>query len=130
MFIDSSALVEILIDAPGRQDLLDRMATSQTPFSTSATVLYETTVVITSRTGKTVAEASDFVSEFLIELNAEILPATRETGLAAIDAFARFGKGRHPAKLNFGDCFAYAGARSAGMPLLYVGNDFAQTDLA
>jgi ribonuclease VapC len=130
MFIDSSALVEILIDAPGRQGLLDRMATSPTSFLTSATVLYETTVVITSRTGKTVEEASNFVSEFLTELNAEILPATRETGLAAIDAFARFGKGRHPAKLNFGDCFAYAGARSARMPLLYVGNDFAQTDLA
>jgi ribonuclease VapC len=130
MFIDSSALVEILIDAPRRQDLLDRMAISPTPFSTSATVLYETTVVITSRTGKTVKEAYDFVSEFLTELNTEILPATRDTASAAIDAFARFGKGRHPAKLNFGDCFAYAGARSAGIPLLYVGNDFAQTDLA
>jgi ribonuclease VapC len=130
MFIDSSALVEILTDAPRRQELLDRMATSPTPFSTSATVLYETTVVITSRTGKTVAEAYDFVSEFLAELNADILPATRETALTALDAFSRYGKGRHPARLNFGDCFSYAGARASGAALLYVGEDFRRTDIA
>jgi ribonuclease VapC len=130
MFIDSSALVEILTDAPRRQDLLDRMARSPTPFSTSATVIYETTVVITSRTGKTVEEARQFVEEFLAELNAEILPATRDTALAALHAFARYGKGRHPARLNFGDCFSYAGAKAAGAALLYVGEDFRRTDLA
>lgn len=130
MFIDSSALVEILTDAPGRGDLLDRIENSPTPFSTSATVIYETTVVISSRTAKTVEETSDFVMEFLAELNAEVIPATRDTALAALDAFSRYGKGRHPARLNFGDCFSYAGAKASGAALLYVGTDFSRTDLA
>ena len=55
---------------------------------------------------------------------------TRETAFAALDAFSRYGKGRHPARLNFGDCFSYAGAKAAGGGLLYVGNDFRQTDIA
>ncbi|WP_235882954.1 type II toxin-antitoxin system VapC family toxin [Rhizobium rhizophilum] len=119
--------MEILTDAPRRQDLLDRMANSPTPFSTSATVIYETTVVISSRTAKTVEEAFDFVEEFLAELKAEIL---RDTALCALDAFSRYGKGRHPARLNFGDCFSYAGAKASGAALLYVGEDFRRTDLA
>jgi ribonuclease VapC len=87
-------------------------------------------VVISSRTAKTVEEAFDFVEEFLAELNVEILPATRNTALAALDAFSRYGKGRHPARLNFGDCFYYAGTKAAGASLLYVGEDFRRTDLA
>lgn len=130
MFIDSSALVEILMDAARRQDLLERMAISPTPFSTSATVIHETTVVISSRTNKTVETTLDFVEDFLAELNAEILPATRDTALAALDAFSRYGKGRHPDRLNFGDCFSYAGAKASGAGLLYVGEDFRRTDLA
>lgn len=130
MFIDSSALVEILTDAPQRQELLDRMANAPTRFSTSPTVVYETTVVIASRTRKTVEETLALVDEFLSELNAEILPATRDTAITALDAFSRYGKGRHPARLNFGDCFSYAGAKAAGAPLLYVGEDFRRTDLA
>ena len=130
MFIDSSALVEILTDAPGRGDLLDRIENSPTSFSTSATVIYETTVVISSRTAKTVEEAFDFVMEFLAELNAEVIPATRDTAFAALEAFSRYGKGRHPARLNFGDCFSYAGAKASGAALLYVGTDFSRTDLA
>ncbi len=77
-----------------------------------------------------VREAASLLDRFLQEVQAEVVPATRETASIAIDAFARYGKGRHPAKLNFGDCFSYAGARTANMPLLYVGQDFAQTDLA
>ncbi len=106
------------------------MAISPTAFSTSATVIYETTVVISSRTDKTVEEACAFVDAFLAEVNAEILPATRDTALAALEAFSRYGKGRHPARLNFGDCFSYAGAKASGTALLYVGEDFRRTDLA
>lgn len=106
------------------------MAVSPTPFSASTTVIYETTVVISSRTKKTVEEAYAFVDQFLAELNAEILPATRDTALAALDAFSRYGKGRHSARLNFGDCFSYAGAKASGAGLLYVGEDFRRTDLA
>jgi ribonuclease VapC len=76
-----------------------------------------------------VDDATKLVLDFLNELNAEILPATRDTALAALDAFSRYGKGRHPARLNFGDCFSYAGAKAAGAALLYVGEDFRRTDL-
>ncbi|SMF50552.1 Uncharacterized protein, contains PIN domain [Xaviernesmea oryzae] len=130
MFIDSSALVEILSLAPRRQKLLERLAAASTPLSTSATVIYETSVVLARETRKDVVTARNFVLEFLDELDVEVIPMTRSTAIAATDAFARYGKGRHPAKLNFGDCFSYAGAREAGTPLLYVGEDVAQTDLA
>lgn len=59
----------------------------------------------------------------------EVVPVTAATAARVAEAYARWGKGRHPAGLNLGDCFAYALAREAGCPLLYVGQDFAQTDL-
>ncbi len=59
----------------------------------------------------------------------EILPITAEIGDLALDAFDRYGKGRHPARLNMGDCFAYACARHYRQPLLYKGDDFALTDI-
>lgn len=66
----------------------------------------------------------------LIEANGfEVLDWTNELAEAAAEAFLRFGKGRHPAKLNFGDCMAYALATSLDAPLLYKGNDFAKTDI-
>lgn len=87
-------------------------------------------MVISSRTAKTVEEAFDFVMEFLTELNADIIPATRDTAFAALNAVSRYGKGRHPARLNFGDCFSYAGAKASGAALLYVGTDLRRTDVA
>jgi ribonuclease VapC len=130
MFLDTSAIIEYFVIGPSYDRISKALASTETRFCTSPTVMFEAVCVLSSRRQIAVSEALGLLDGFLSELNAEILPATRETGLAAIDAFARFGKGRHPAKLNFGDCFAYAGARSARMPLLYVGNDFAQTDLA
>lgn len=130
MFIDSSALVEILALAPRRQELLDRIEAADTALSTSATVIYETTVVLARKTEKDVSIVRDFVLEFLDELEVEIAPIARSTAVAALDAFAQYGKGRHPAKLNFGDCFSYAGAKAAGTGLLHVGDDFALTDMA
>ncbi len=70
------------------------------------------------------------VQRFVERFGISVLPASYEVASPAIAAFARYGKGRHPAKLNFGDCFSYAGARQSGLPLLYVGGDFARTDLA
>jgi Uncharacterized protein conserved in bacteria len=130
MLIDSSAFVEILPLAPQRQDMFDRIDHAGTRLVTSATAIYETTLVLSRKTGKNVSIVRDFVLEFLDDLDMEIAVIDRSTAIAALDAFARYSKGRHPAKLNFGDCFSYAGAKAAGLPLLYVGNDFAQTDLA
>jgi len=63
-------------------------------------------------------------------LAVQLVPFTAEHSDAAIDAFVRYGKGRHPAALNFGDCQSYAVAVVAGMPLLFTGNDFARTDIS
>ncbi len=60
----------------------------------------------------------------------QIVPITAEIGRMAVEAFARFGRGNHPARLNLGDCFAYACARNLGVPLLFKGTDFSQTDIA
>ncbi len=62
-------------------------------------------------------------------MEVEVIPFTAEHYEVAVDAFERFGKGRHPAALNFGDCLTYAVARLSGLPLLYTGDDFARTDL-
>ena len=72
-------------------------------------------------------DAQTAVSDFLTDSRAEI---TEEVGRDAIRAFDRFGRGRHPARLNMGDCFAYACARSLAVPLLFKGDDFSQTDIA
>ena len=69
------------------------------------------------------------VSLFLEALEVEVIPFGESHWQAAVEAFFRYGKGRHPATLNYGDCMSYAAARIAGLPLLYVGNDFAQTDI-
>jgi ribonuclease VapC len=130
MFLDTSAIVEYFIEGPAYDRIAAALAEPHTRFCTSPTVMFEAACVLASRRQIAVEEAVSLLEDFLAELGAEILPATRETGLAAIEAFARYGKGRHPARLNFGDCFAYAGAKAAGVPLLYVGEDFARTDLA
>ena len=93
-------------------------------------MIFEAASVLSSKRKIAVSEASKILDDFLSALYVEVLPATRETASVALDAFARYGKGRHPAKLNFGDCFSYAGAKAAGTGLLYVGEDFSRTDLA
>ena len=69
------------------------------------------------------------VEQFLLDQGVQILPFDGFHWRVAVKAFFRYGKGRHPAALNYGDCMTYASARLAGMPLLFTGNDFAQTDI-
>jgi ribonuclease VapC len=69
------------------------------------------------------------VDQFLAEIQALVIPFTRNHISIFFEAFRRYGKGRHPARLNMGDCFTYAVAKAAGMQVLYVGDDFNQTDL-
>ena len=73
--------------------------------------------------------ATETFQTLLIEASIQIAPVTEAQVYLAREAFSRFGRGRHPAKLNYGDCFAYALARETGEPLLFVGNDFGQTDI-
>jgi ribonuclease VapC len=76
-----------------------------------------------------VKASEETVEAFLALARITVAPVPAEARSLAIEAFDRFGKGRHPAALNFGDCFAYACAKLAGVPLLYKGDDFPQTDI-
>ena len=89
--------------------------------------MFETAMVLT---GRRVRDARPWLRGFLQSVDAEAVPFTEGHLNAAMEAFLRFGKGRHPAALNFGDCMSYAVAKVANMTLLYVGNAFSQTDIA
>jgi ribonuclease VapC len=125
MVIDSSAIVAIELQELGFERLVDKMGEAEAVLIGVPT-MFETAMVLSGRRGR---DARPWLRGFLRSVEAEIVPFTEEHLDAAIDVFLRFGRGRHPAKLNFGDCMAYAVAAVAGMPLLYTGNDFAQTDI-
>jgi ribonuclease VapC len=91
-----------------------------------APTMFETGIVAMRASGEPGRAA---VTRFLADLNVVVIPFARSHWEAAADAFMHFGKSRHPAALNYGDCMAYATARVAGRPLLFVGNDFARTDI-
>lgn len=97
------------------------------PVGIGAPTLVETCIVLTARWRK---DSAPILEKFLNELGALVLSVDEAHWRVASEAFLRFGKGRHPAALNFGDCMSYATARVAGRPLLYVGADFPKTDLA
>ena len=92
----------------------------------SAANLLETSIVVESRGGSAAGYELDV---FLERAGIELVPVTPRQVEAARLAWRRFGRGNHPARLNFGDCFAYALAEATGEPLLFKGKDFAQTDI-
>lgn len=125
MILDSSAILSILLRDQGWGALSDKI-TSAEIVGIGAPTLVEAAIVLSSRVGR---DASALIARFLREAEAEIIPFTSEHYEVARDAFLRFGKGRHRAALNFGDCLTYAVARLAGLPLLFTGGDFSQTDI-
>lgn len=125
MTLDSSALVAVLFSEPGYLDLVDEML--QAPvLRIGAPTLVETGIVLAARRG---AESDHELAELLRELDVTVVPFGADEWRLALDAYRRYGRGRHKAALNFGDCLAYASAVSAGDALLYVGRDFARTDV-
>jgi ribonuclease VapC len=128
MFVDASALCAILLDEPDSDALAAKL--SQAPYRlTSAVAIFETVRALIRVVEMDVSAARAVVARFLdvAQINTiDIGDAERE---AALDAMDRFGKGRHPAKLNMGDCFAYACARTHAAPLLFKGDDFGLTDI-
>lgn len=125
MIVDSSALLAVLNrepDADGYQAVI----LNAVPCRMSVASVLEVSIVVESRGGP---EAGDELEAFLETAGIEPTPVTVEQLAAARRAWRRFGKGRHPAALNFGDCFAYALAQVTGEPLLYKGGDFARTDV-
>jgi ribonuclease VapC len=124
VIVDSSALVAIVLREPGWEALVDKLAAG--PSGAGAPTLAEAGVVLTAKLG---ARGRSLLARVVQEARITVVPLTNEHWPIAIDAYARFGKGRHTAGLNFGDCLTYAVANLAGQPLLYVGDDFTKTDL-
>jgi ribonuclease VapC len=125
MVVDTSAIVAIFLHEDEAPRFLRAIETAERPLISAATFV-EASIVLTART---VPAARRLVVEFLRDGNFQIEPVTSDQAAIAIDAFVRYGKGRHPAGLNLGDCFAYALAKSSGAPLLYKGGDFSKTDI-
>lgn len=126
MIVDSSAVVAILLRQPGYEPLLDRLSQAQAA-GIGAPTLAEAGIVLAARLG---VVGKTLLARFLQESALVVIPFGEEHWRVAVDAFLRYGRGRHPAGLNFGDCLTYATARLAGEPLLCLGDDFAKTDLA
>jgi ribonuclease VapC len=125
VIVDTSAIMAILKKEPEAVALGAALTRAANPAMSAAT-LVEVGIVSEGRAGAGVrAEVEDLIAGAGIE----VVPFTAEQARIALDGWRRFGKGRHPAALNLGDCFAYALARSRGEPLLFKGEDFAQTDV-
>jgi ribonuclease VapC len=125
MVIDSSALIAIISKEPERRHFEESIRLAPNRLLGAAT-LVETSIVVLSRRHE---EGLAVLTELLVDMRVQTVPVSNDHARLAIEAFRRFGKGRHPAGLNFGDCFSYALARATGEPLLFKGEDFAQTDI-
>ncbi|HML17593.1 MAG TPA: type II toxin-antitoxin system VapC family toxin [Bryobacteraceae bacterium] len=125
MVLDSSALVAMHIGEPGYLDLFDKVARAQTVLVGTPTA-FETAMVLTRKLGHVPRVEMQRSFE---RMNVRLVPFSEEHMHVALDAFLRYGKGWHPAGLNFGDCMAYAVASVARLPLLYAGTDFSKTDI-
>ncbi|MDP4025827.1 type II toxin-antitoxin system VapC family toxin [Methylobacterium sp. NEAU 140] len=129
MFVDASAMVAILTAEPAAGALMRCLDAAHAPI-TSALALFETATALSRKLDQDITVSEAQLARFLDTAGIRVIPVTDAEGAAALAAHARYGKGRHPARLNLGDCFAYACARTHGVPLLFVGDDFPQTDIA
>ena len=126
MTIDTSALLAILLDEPERVDFITRIEAAAVKLISTASVL-EASMVLITRKGP---DAETDLELFLHRAGIKKVPFDDEQMRVAQAAFRRYGKGRHAAGLNFGDCIVYALAQWSGEPLLYKGADFGLTDVA
>ncbi|MEO8661389.1 MAG: type II toxin-antitoxin system VapC family toxin [Bryobacteraceae bacterium] len=125
MVLDSSVIVAIHLRETGYEPLIYKIEGSPVILVGYPTLL-ESMLVLTTRLGR---DARPLLFRFVTQAKAECVAFDERHMEAASSAFLRFGKGRHPAALNFGDCLSYAVAAVAGMPLLFVGEDFSKTDI-
>jgi ribonuclease VapC len=128
MFADASAVVAIVANEPERSDFLDKLEGARRVVI-SPVALYEATLALARITQNNLTDARAVMDKFIVVSGAIVVPIDRAVGEAALDAFARFGKGRHRASLNMGDCFAYACAKMHRVSLLCKGDDFVHTDI-
>lgn len=125
MIVDTSALLSIVFQESGHEDLIERVQAADV-VAAAAPTLAETGIVLRARLGE---DARGLLERLLDELGVQEIPFGEIHWREAVEAFGRFGKGQQPAGLNFGDCLTYAGAHVAGEALLFVGDDFGRTDL-
>jgi ribonuclease VapC len=123
--IDPSALLAIVYAEPEEETFLDLIDQSENCLLSSPSYV-EISIVVGTRHGE---QGIENLNRLLNELSIVIVPFSLEQARLATEAFLKFGKGRHPAKLNMGDCFSYALAKAMNQPLLFKGNDFIQTDI-
>jgi ribonuclease VapC len=128
MFLDASAIVAMLTDEIDGDALADRLAASTHRY-TSGIAIFETVAAVARKNSYSIDEARVIVARFLELARIELVPVDEAACEAALTAFERFGKGRHPASLTMGDCFAYGCARALSVPLLFKGDDFSRTDI-
>lgn len=125
LIIDSSILVACILQEDDAE-LFIAFLENAAPIRISSATLLETSIVLIR---KSVESATEALDRLLSDLKVEIVPVSEQQARLAVDAYRRFGKGRHPAALNFGDCFSYALAKYLNEPLLFKGEDFRQTDI-
>ena len=125
MVLDTSAIMAILTREPAADRLVQALEADRTRLVSAATVV-EASLVLLGRYGDA-GEAQ--LDRLLRGLGAEVVPVGEEQVALARDAALRFGRGRHAAALNFGDCFSYALSAARGEPLLFTGDDFSKTDV-
>jgi ribonuclease VapC len=125
MVIDTSALIAIFLGEPERKRFLEIIVEAPRRLISAANAL-ETGIVLEARRGEAAGREFDL---FLVRANLEVVPVDSEQVEIARSAWRKYGKGRHPAGLNFGDCFAYALAKSSDELLLAKGEDFSRTDI-
>lgn len=126
MTLDSSAILAILLREKESAELL-RLLQAAPTVRVGAPTLVETTIVLDKRLG---ADCLPLLERFLVAFQVVVVDFTSSDWRLAVQVYRRYGKGNHPAGLNLGDCFSYATASAEGESLLYIGNDFRQTDLA
>jgi ribonuclease VapC len=130
MFVDASAIVAILTEESDGPQFSDRIQGADGLF-TSPVAVFEAVSSVARKDRLPVPFVAKEVQMFLNRAQIETRAISQDVGHTALAAFAKYGKGSgHPARLNLGDCFAYAMAKQHGVPLLYKGNDFSQTDIA
>jgi ribonuclease VapC len=126
MVVETSAVLAILLEEPEAAEFAQLIEDDPAPVISTASVV-EAGIVLISRHGP---DARDDLRDFLAQGGLQVEPVTAEQAELALEAYHRYGKGRHRAGLNFGDCFAYALCQATGQPLLFKGQDFSQTDIA
>ncbi len=125
MVLDTSVLLAILLDEPERRTFNEAIEVAERRLLSAASFV-ETSMILESRHG---AEGVRALDRLLAAAHIEIIAVDLAQAQAAREAFRQFGKGRHPAGLNFGDCFVYALAKCRAEPLLFKGGDFSRTDV-